>query len=157
MSKKTKKILTIILLSVLAACVAAWVVLYCIWKEQTVKITLDVWDYICNKPLPVIGISILALSLIVFKVLNVTAIKNRKIAALFDKCEALKNAQAEADNKLAEYKEQTNQVLEEKEAEIAALEEYIKKLCSLIPNKKVKQLGGSVNVKAKETKETSND
>ena len=69
--KKTKKVLSIIGIILLIVLAITYIVLYCIYPYSTKQITMDVVDYICNKPLPVVGVSTLIVCIfMVFKLPN---------------------------------------------------------------------------------------
>ena len=150
--KKSKKVLLIILLSLLLACGIAYVVLYCIFPVKTQEITWLTFDYICNKPLPVIGVSILTVAFVVYKIVKFAINnKNMKINELKTKIEELKleveNAKKEADD----AREFADNVMHGTEDMINQMEERIKLLYSMIPNKKIQALGDKFYGSEKET------
>lgn len=133
--KKSNKVLTIVLLSLLFCCGFAYIVLYCLYPTKTQTITLDTIDYICNKPLPIVGVSILVLAIALYKIIKFVIIhKGTKISELKEEIAQLKKdlLASQEDSKviaqsLINYQEENNT--------------RIKEICSSIPNKKVKTLG----------------
>ena len=142
MSKKNKKIAYIVLGSILGVCGIAYLVLYCLFKENTQKYTWLTIDYICNKPLPVIGISVLALAFIVYKIIKfVVNNKNTKINVLKDRISKLENELANKDT----YIKTLNDKIENKtELIVSAVNDIYNgmyEICRTVPNKKVNELG----------------
>lgn len=135
---KGKKVFLIILLSLLVSCGIAYIVLYCIYPTNTQKITWDVVDYICNKPLPVIGVSTLVLAFAIFKIVKfIVSNKGKKFSELKIEISQLKlelNAAKEEAEKLKE-------LIYTNHDETC---EDIKEVCDAIPNKKVKVIGEKV-------------
>ena len=140
-----KKIVKIILLSLLAALGIAYFVLYCVFP-QTKEITWQAIDYICNKPLPVIGISVLTLSFILYKLVKfIVNNKNIKINEL--KLDIVKTKaefeilKENAEQEVNDLKEQLNTAVNELNDMIAFTNENVKEICNTIPNKKIQALG----------------
>ena len=133
--KKFKKIALIVLFSLLVACGIAYLVLFCLYKNQTVQITYQVIDYICNKPLPVIGVSILTVGLILYKVISViVSSKGKKYSELKDEIAKL----YEELKKVGEENEHLKEVIyNETEKAINFTQEVV----DALPNKKVKLIG----------------
>ena len=133
--KKSNKVLTIVLLSLLFCCGVAYIVLYCLYPVKTQTITLDTIDYICNKPLPVVGVSILVLAIALYKIIKFIIIhKGTKISELKEEIAQLKKdllASQEESKIIAQslfnYQQENN--------------DHLKEICGSIPNKKVKTLG----------------
>lgn len=133
--KKTKKALLITLLCLIITCGIAYIVLYCIYKQQTLDITYQVIDYICNKPLPVIGLSALTVGVILFKLISVIAkSKGLKYATLMEENKKLKE-------ELAETKREVNELAEIIKNETEKAINFTKEVCDALPNKKVKMIG----------------
>ena len=136
-----KKVILSILLAVVAI---ANVVLYLIFKEQY----LDTLKYIyglLNEPLPIVGITSLAVLIFLWRVI---------IAARYGQGN-LNKIKAEYEQEKQELLKQINQykdLLNNQNLKIDNLENYIVQLCEIIPNKKVKELGeGLKDGKGKET------
>ena len=133
--KKTKKALLITLLCLIIACGIAYIVLYCIYKQQTLDITYQVIDYICNKPLPVIGLSALTVGVILFKLISVIA-KSKGL-----KYATLKEENLKLKEELAETKREVNELAEIIKKETEKAINFTKEVCDALPNKKVKMIG----------------
>lgn len=133
--KKTKKALLITLLCLIITCGIAYIVLYCIYKQQTLDITYQVIDYICNKPLPVIGLSALTVGVILFKLISVIAkSKGFKYATLKEENKKLKE-------ELAETKREVNELAKMIKNGTDKAINFTKEVCDALPNKKVKMIG----------------
>lgn len=128
MSKK--KIVLSIVLSVFAV---ANVVLYLIFKEQYID-TLKYLYGLMNEPLPIVGVTSVAVLIFLWKVI-ITARYGQgninKIKAEYEK------EKEELYSELKEY----NELIESQKDELKKLQEYFTKLCSTIRNKKVRELG----------------
>lgn len=134
MKNKKNKVFKIIVFSLLGACCIAYLVLYCVFP-QTKDITWQAFDYICNKPLPVIGISISFALIILYKIIRfVVRHRTEKVADLNVKIASLKEMilAAEQENEL--FKQTILKLISESE-------EKAKAICSAIPNKQVQSLG----------------
>lgn len=133
--KKFKKIALIVLFSLLVACGIAYLVLFCLYKNQTVQITYQVIDYICNKPLPVIGVSILTVGVILYKIIIVIiSAKGKKYSELYEKYLQL---QASLDKKDEDIEYLRNLIYSETGKAINFTQEVV----DALPNKKVKLIG----------------
>lgn len=152
MKRKTKKVLSIIGLCLLIACGIAYIILYAIFPVKTQTITWDIFDYICNKPLPVVGVTTIVLAIFIYKlVIYIVRHKGTKISDL-------KGEIAQLKKELDESKEYAKKIEEDSKIEINKTNDFIKKLCYSIPNKKIKELGESKygkqeNVSCEETKD----
>lgn len=128
MSKK--KIVLSIVLSVFAV---ANVVSYLIFKEQYID-TLKYLYGLMNEPLPIVGVTSVAVLIFLWKVI-ITARYGQgninKIKAEYEK------EKEELYSELKEY----NELIESQKDELKKLQEYFTKLCSTIRNKKVRELG----------------
>ena len=128
MSKK--KIVLSIVFSVFAV---ANVVLYLIFKEQY----LDTLKYIyglLNEPLPIIGVTALAVLIFLWRVI-ITA---RYGEGAVNKIKA--EYQKENEELRAEFEEK-QKLIEDQNKKINELNNFLIQLCNIIPNKKVKELG----------------
>lgn len=142
---KSKKVLLGIGLSLVAVLGIAYVVLYLLYPENTQTITWQVIDYICNKPLPVIGVSTLFVLIFAWKVFGATSFGKKSIKSLTNSFVRLKQDNSQALDELKAFMEQVNEQLKAKDERISQLEDYIKKICDAIPNKKVKAIGEQIN------------
>ena len=140
-----KKIRNIIIFSVLGVLGVVYGVLYILYPESTKSITKTVLNYVCEKPLPVIGISVLTLGILILKIISVTGIGNKSL-------KECKDHLAESKEALAESKKESGKTHEEltafKEEMIKWAVDFVnnhnnqmKQICSSIPNKNVKELG----------------
>ena len=146
--KKSKKVLIIIAIVLAVLLVVAYTVLYVLFPTQTPYYTNLVIDYICNKPLPVIGISTLVLFVMVFKVVRfIVANKGKKYSELQGQIDTLRNDLKQASEDAERYKQIAYNLCE-------VSNQNLKRVCDAIPNKKVKAIGEELY--GEETKEETN-
>ena len=77
-NQKIKKVFSYIGLGLLIACGIAYVVLYCLYPAQTLDITFQVRDYVCEKPLPVVGCSLLVVLIVVYNIIKFAILHKSK-------------------------------------------------------------------------------
>ena len=139
MKKKSKKVLGIVLLSLIVCLGITYIVFYCVRPTQTQTITWQVFDYICTKPLPVIGISGLTLLIILYKIIKFAILhKGIKVSELKKELESLKKELEQSKEESAKQSEDIKNYINEC---LDRLDDFNKKLCELTPNKKIKELG----------------
>lgn len=134
--KKAVKIIALILtLSLLAFAIVS----YCIWKEQTQQVIAKVVEYI-NKPLPIVGVSILILAGFVYKCIIATRFGKKALKeyqnALDETKRELAEKQKEIDTTLKDYKI----TLEELSKELGFEKEILIQQLELSKNIKVQAL-----------------
>lgn len=132
MSKK--KVILSIILSLFAL---ANVVLYLVFKNQYLD-TLKYLYGLLNEPLPIVGVTTLAILLFLWQVLVHTKFGNIAINKIKKEYDEQKS---EFDNQL----KQNQELIEAQNAKIEELKDYIAKLCGIIRNKKVRELGEELN------------
>lgn len=132
MSKK--KVAGIIILLVLGI---ANVVLYLIFKQQYLDVLKQIYN-VLNEPLPIVGITSFAVLLFLWKLIITARYGQGNINKIKDEYEKEKEEQAKI---IAEY----NEKLKEANEKVNKLNDFLSKLCSLIRNKKVKQLAEELN------------
>lgn len=133
-----KKVRDIIIFSVLGVLGVVYAVLYILYPENTKTISASVFDYICEKPLPVIGISILTLGLLILKIISVTGFGNKSLKECKEHLAESKKENEKIHEELLAFEEHFNEKLE---SFVEQHKENMKQICSNIPNKKVKELG----------------
>ena len=133
MSKKVFKIIAAI---VLVVAFIVGIVLYRVYPEQT----KGAWDTIVeymNKPLPIIGISLVVAGGILFKFFSMTAYGKRAIAKLKEEFNSEKEEiKKEYDSQIEDYKK----IINSQDEKIDFMYETLDKVCDAIPNKKVHEL-----------------
>ena len=129
-----KKVAGIIILLVLGV---ANVVLYLIFKQQYLDVLKQIYN-VLNEPLPIVGITSFAVLLFLWKLIITARYGQSNINKIKDEYEKEKEEQAKV---IAEYNEKLKQANEKANE----LNEFLIKLCSLIRNKKVKQLAEELN------------
>ena len=135
---KAKKIWLGIGLSLLILLSIAYIVLYLVFPTQTPYYTNVVIDFICNKPLPVIGVSLLVVFFFVFKIVKIIlANKGKKYSELLRQIGDLREKLEQAKQETEHYKEIAYNLYED-------TKENFKEICDAIPNKKVKAIGEKI-------------
>ena len=147
MKKNIKKI---IFFSVLAVLGCVYGVLYILYPEATKSTTETVLDFVCTKPLPVIGISLLALFFLVLQIIKISGIGNKSLKECRVNLEEAKQNQEKTHEELLAFEEAVNKRLDEF---VAEHKDNMKEICSVIPNRNVKELGE----KLYGTKETNSE
>lgn len=144
-----KKALKITFSIVLVLCSIAYVLCYIFLKEQTTYFTECVIDFI-NRPLPIIGVSLLVVLIFVYKIVVATRFGKQALAKYQNE---LNNTQRE----LEEYKLSIKEEIALYEAKIEAykqygeqVKDYFVEFCELSHNVKVKQLGEKIKESAYE-------
>lgn len=133
--KKNKKVLLAILIPLLFCCGIAYIVLYCIYPNQTQTITLDIIDYVCNKPLPIVGVTTLVLAITLYNLIKFAiSHKSGKVSDLIEEIAELKK-------ELESVKDNSNIIAQSVVDNYNKGCEQLKEICDSIPNKKVKLLG----------------
>ena len=145
-----KKALKIIGISLLACCLVAAIVLYAIFPTQTKDVLTNIWA-ILNTPLPIVGVTTVAVLLFVWQIVIRTNYGKKALANIKEEYQA-KYEQLKAEKDALEKER------EENKEQIENMKECIVKLCALIPNKKVNDLGDKFakGLDYGETKETTN-
>lgn len=144
--KKSKKVLTIILIVLVILLAVAYTVLYVLFPEQTPYYTNLVIDYICNKPLPVIGISTLVLFVLVFRLVRFIVLnKGKKYSELQSQIDILRHDLAQAREDAENYKQIAYDLYEK-------TNENIKEVCDASANRKVKAVGEKIYGKENDSK-----
>ena len=128
--KKALKIIGTILLTLLFI---AAIVMYAIFPTETKDVLTNIWA-ILNTPLPIVGFTTLTILLFVYKVFIEDRFGKQAINNIEKKYET-------KHNELKVEKDALEQEREENKEEIKEMKNCIIYLCSLIPNKKVNDLG----------------
>ena len=151
---KNKKIRNIIIFAVLAVLAVVYSVFYILYPEATKQVTADVLDYVCSKPLPVIGLSILGLTLAIIRILAVTGIGRKSLKECKENLAQSKKAQEKTKDELLAFEERLDNKLDEFEKMHA---EQMRRICSVIPNKNVQELGEQLYGRKQDNSEEATD
>lgn len=138
-----KKALKIIGICALALGCLAYLLCYIFLKEQTTYFTECVIDFI-NKPLPIIGVSLLVVLLFVYKIVVSTRFGKKALNQYKDE---LNKAQREWEQEKLSIKEQIalyKAKIDEYKQYSEQLQGYVVELCELSHNVKVKQLAEKI-------------
>ena len=128
-----KKALKIIGFSLLACLLVAGVVLYIVFPNETKDVLTNTWN-VLNTPLPIVGVTTVAILFFVWKLVFSTNY-GKKALSNFN------NEYQKSYDELKAEKEKLEQEREETKEQIEEMKKYIVQLCALIPNKKVNDLG----------------
>jgi len=144
-----KKALKIIGICALVLGGLAYLLCYIFLKEQTTYFTECVIDFI-NKPLPIIGVSLLVVLFFVYKVIVSTRFGKK---ALGEYQKKLDKAQKELDEYKLSIKEEMalyKSKIDEYKQYSDMIKDYFVEFCELSHNVKVKQLGEKIKESAYE-------
>ena len=137
--KKFFQVLKAIIISLLVLGAIAYVLCYIFLKEQTTYFTECLINFL-QKPLPIVGISIIGLGFIVFKIFSLTKFGKKTLARLEEE-----NARLRQENK--EHKEQVKEILNtfensvnELKNDIQETKEYVIEGFELNKNIKIKEI-----------------
>ena len=143
--KKALKIIGIVLLTLL---VIATIVLYAIFPTQTKDTLTNIWA-VLNTPLPIVGVTTVAILFFVWKLVFSTNYGKKAL-------NNIRNEYKERYDKLKAEKDALEQERKENKEEIKEMKNCIIYLCSLIPNQKVNDLGDKFAKGLDYGKETTN-
>lgn len=145
-----KKLFAIISFTLLLCLSVSIGLCFCIIPEQT-KLAMDVVVEWVNKPLPIIGVSILTLGGVVLVVLNRTTLGRKLLTQLKEEIgvfkrenEKLKQEIIEKEKELITHKQEQIAFLSNYSQRIDKLTENIVKVCETSPNAKIKALGEEI-------------
>lgn len=144
-----KKIKYIILFSVLGILGIVYAVFYVLYPNETKETTALVLDYICSKPLPVVGFSALTLGIFIIKIISVSGIGKKSLNECRSDLESSKQNQEKIRQELSDFQRNYSDAIdafmahyqEEFEKFKAEHSEQMKQICDNIPNKNVRELG----------------
>lgn len=147
---KTNKILIAVLSCLIFVILAALVVFYIMYPAETQHYILVAWDWL-NAPLPVVGVSTLFIGIFLIKLFQSTSLGKKQINEFKRNAEDVKEklSSTVAETEMY-YKELKNRSIEV-ENKLLELESRLKELYSVIPNKKIKELGDKYYGERKET------
>lgn len=130
-----KKVLKIIVASLLICVVITGVVFYLISPSQTTLFISRIWKAL-NTPLPIIGITTIAVLFFLWQVIIKTRFGKKALSDLQENYQKRFDELKVEREKLELEKEKNKQLIEE-------IEKHFIELCGIIPNKKVNDLGNS--------------
>ena len=124
--------------------------MFIIFPTQTKDVLTNIWA-ILNTPLPIVGVTTIAILVFVWQVIVRTNYGKNAIANI-------KEEYREKQNELKTEKDALEQERKENKEEIEEMKKCIIYLCSLIPNQKVNDLGDKFakGLDYGNTKETTN-
>ena len=121
----------------------AYLVLYILFKEQVTFYTECVIDFI-NRPLPIVGVSLVVILLFVWKIVITSKVGKKKIAEYQEGLNLVKREfeeyKAHINEKMALIEEQANLIKDKADK----AKEMINGICELTHNVKIKQLKGLI-------------
>lgn len=137
--KKAFKVIDITLIVLLVCCGIAGVVFYFIEPYEMENIFNQIVE-LCNKPLPIVGVSIALVGYELSKVFAQTSLGKKQIQKLWDMNDLLKNEITVQKEQFETLVETLKIELENAKEIIAKQKEYIDEVAKTIPNKKVNGL-----------------
>lgn len=142
-----KKIVKLICFVLFLAGCGALIGCYCTMPERT-KYAMDIVVEYINKPLPIIGISILTLGLVAYEIISKTSYGKKTINEVKKYVEEQKQICLEYKEKgeeyfktLETYKEEQKAVLIAYSTEIDLITEKVEKVCKTSPNLRINAIG----------------
>lgn len=148
--EKFKKVLKIVLWSLLVACGVSAIVSYAIIPDQT-KLFFDGIREFINQPLPIIGVSIVSLFLGVKVILSNTSIGQKALNTMREEITNFKSKVVETKDKAEEYYDKALKTQNETKVIISNYEERFNelygklcKVCETMPNAKIKTIGEEI-------------
>ena len=137
---KAKKIVIIILSCVIGTFAIATLVSWIIIPNETIAFIMYVWDLL-NRPLPVIGISILMLGFLLWRIFARSSYGEKKLNELKKQHQALEQDYNEYKEKTAEREQRYINTINALKDSAQKHDEFLKGVVKAIPNKRVQRLG----------------
>lgn len=140
---KTKKILLIVGLSLLALLVIGGLVFWLLYPELSAQLVNMAWDWL-NAPLPIAGVSTLIVGMFAIKLVSMTSWGKAQVSKIKATYEEYKT---QIGGELSLTQEKIDELVSElarKQAEIEYLKGKLIELCSTIKNRKVNELGKGI-------------
>ena len=103
----------------------------------------NAWEFL-NKPLPVVGISILMICWFAFLIFKRTSFGKRQLKKINEGFLRAHNEVESLKKEYTAFKEGVIKLLDEKQTEINFLKDVVKQICDATPNKKVKAIGEKI-------------
>ena len=161
--EKVLKVFKVIFYVLLFALAITFVVCLFAIPQETKDFVKGVMVFI-NQPLPIIGISILTLGFLVYKIIDITPIGRKGFNAIKDEFKKEQDKiigyREVAEEKLGQVQKLANEqiaILSDYSKEIDNLTEYLAKVCETSPNAKIKALGEQLTTKQDELKQEITD
>lgn len=138
--KKFYNVLKAILISLLVVVGIAVVIGYIFWQQQTKEI-LDMVVNFVNKPLPIVGVSLVVVFMFVYKCFVTAKYGKSEINELKDKYEATKTQVYEKEVELKEKEDEIKALVNAHQSEIDLLLQYVSYLYENNKNQDVREHG----------------
>ena len=147
--KKFTKVIKIILLSLLVLVLGGFVVLYIVKPELAKQILDTVVDYV-NRPLPIVGVSLVVLAVLGWKIFSSTIYGKKKIEEMKSEFDREKNElKAQYEAKKVEYAAVLGCYQKENDLVYKAVE----KICGASANVKIKEIGANLETEVSAVRE----
>lgn len=160
---KFKKFLKVFLCVVLFLGLVALLTCYCVMPERT-KEAIDIVVEYLNRPLPIIGVSLITLFVFIYTLYSKTSFGKKQINEAKEEVKELKSKVNSYKEVIAEYKDQNenyqnevNIVVNGANERIDYLCEQMVAICDKIPNAKVNALGHEIQEQYADKKATTNE
>lgn len=145
MKSKVLKVIEIIFWCLLATLIVAFIVFYIVDPEDALY-TVTYWVELLNKPLPIVGVTTLAVLIFLWKVIITTNYGKSKLAQY-------EKAKQDILNEKEKFVESANSQIALLEQQNKELKDKLAYVCSLSTNKKIKDYGKELDTYGKETKD----
>lgn len=143
-----KKIRNIIIFLVIAVLGIVYSVFYILYPEATKKVSLDVLEFVCTKPLPVIGITVFTLAILAFRIISATGIGRKILNECKKELAEAKKERVETKAELSAFEQRFS---DKSQDFVEKHENNMRQICSAIPNRNVRELGEKLYGKREET------
>ena len=134
-----KKALKIGIIALVLGTLIFSIVAYCVWKEDTIKAFDSIIDFI-NKPLPIVGVSIVIIGGFIYKIFVVSKYGKKAINEYKVALDETNKTLLETQEKLLDQYNKFNSKLEEYGLKTDKIEECLDKVCELSKNIHIKEL-----------------
>ena len=151
--EKFKKVLKVVLLSLLGLCSVGAIVSYAIIPEQTKSFFDGIREFI-NQPLPIVGVSIVGVGSMLWLVLSKLGYGKKALNEMKQDIVDFKAKANETKDKAQEYydlalkyQSETKVILSNYDSKIESCFVELEKVCETMPNAKIKELGKEIKEK----------
>lgn len=138
--KKALKVFKIIAIALLIALPVAALVCYLVVPNETKAFFGDLITLV-NQPLPIIGVSTIAVLFFAYKVFVSTKYGKKVLGEIKEEVKSYKEKYDDKCRELEEKKHEIECLVNAHQSEIDLLKGYLEKVCSTSTNQKIKQIG----------------
>ena len=161
--EKAKRIIKITLCAILFGCLVSLLVCLLVIPERTKEFMDVVIDYM-NRPLPIVGVSLIVFLLFIYKLFSLTSFGKKaineakqEVVKITNKFNALSKENEKLKEEQVEYENKLNIVVGGIDTRVDFLLEELKKVAETIPNAKVNALVSEIESGYSQKKEQTQD